>query len=212
MYNELLWIFTQLPDDYIVIDTETTGLPDENGLPDIVTLGITVVRGREIAESVEFEIRPTRSISEEAQAVHGISDEQAAAFETFESQWSQIADCFKDQLIVIHNASFDWPILLDHVARYDVTMPDIKGVFCSQKAATPWAQAESLPSSHRGPSLNLLTEVLGVEDLRSKRDGVHGAGIDSRQTARVIERMRRHCLIRPFHQHGSNSYSTWDSL
>ena len=28
MHNELLWIFTQLPDDYIVIDTETTGLPE----------------------------------------------------------------------------------------------------------------------------------------------------------------------------------------
>ena len=37
MYKELLWIFTQLPDDYIVLDTETTGLPDENGPPDIVT-------------------------------------------------------------------------------------------------------------------------------------------------------------------------------
>lgn len=190
MHNELLWIFTQLPDDYIVIDTETTGLPDENGLPDIVTLGISVVRGWEIAESIEFEIRPTRAISEEAQAVHGIIDEQAAAFETFESQWRQIADYLKNQLIVIHNASFDWPILLDHVARYDVTMPEIKGVFCSQKAATPWAQANNLPCSHRGPSLDLLTEVLGVEDLRSKSGGIHGAAIDSRQAARAIEAMR----------------------
>ena len=190
MYNELLWIFTQLPDDYIVLDTETTGLPDENGLPDIVTLGITVVRGRKIAESIEFEIQPTRAISEEAQAVHGITDEQAAAFETFESQWSQIAEYLKGQLIVIHNASFDWPILLDHVARYGVTMPPIKGVFCSQKAAIPWAQAKNLPCSHRGPSLDLLTEVLGVEDLRSKSDGKHGAAIDSRQTSRVTELMR----------------------
>ena len=33
MHNELLWIFTQLPDDYIVLDTETTGLPDKSGLP-----------------------------------------------------------------------------------------------------------------------------------------------------------------------------------
>lgn len=192
MYNELLWIFTQLPDDYIVLDTETTGLPDENGLPDIVTLGITVVRGREIAESIEFEIRPTRAISEEAQAIHGITDEQASAFETFESQWSQIADYFKDQLIVIHNASFDWPILLDHVARYDVTMPEIKGVFCSQKAATPWAQAKNLPCSHRGPSLDLLTEVLGVEDHRAKGDGIHGAAIDSRQAAQATEVMRQY--------------------
>lgn len=190
MHNELLWIFTQLPDDYIVIDTETTGLPDENGLPDIVTLGITVVRGREIAESIEFEIRPTRAISEEAQAVHGITDDQAAAFETFELQWNQIAEYLKGQLIVIHNASFDWPILLDHVGRYDLTMPPVKGVFCSQKAAIPWAQAKNLPCSHRGPSLDLLTCVLGVEDIRAKGGGTHGAAIDSQQTALVVEAMR----------------------
>jgi len=191
MYKELLWIFTQLPDDYIVLDTETTGLPDESGLPDIVTLGITVVRKREIAESIEFEIRPTRTISEEAQAVHGITNEQAAAFESFESQWNQIAEYFKDQLIIIHNASFDWPILLDHVTRDELTMPLIQGVFCSQKAAIPWAQARNLPCSHRGPSLDMLTEELGVEDLRAKIDGIHGAEIDSRQTARAIETIRR---------------------
>ena len=71
MYKQLLWIFTQLSDDYIVLDTETTGLPDENGLPDIVTIGITLVRNREIAESVEFKTRPQKRISEEAQSIHG---------------------------------------------------------------------------------------------------------------------------------------------
>ncbi|MBV1959958.1 MAG: 3'-5' exonuclease [Pseudomonadales bacterium] len=191
-YNEWLWIFTQLPNDYIVLDTETTGLADENGQPDIVTLGITVVRNREIAESVEFETRPQRPISEEAQTVHGISNEQAAKFESFQSQWSQIADYLKGQLIVIHNASFDWPILLDHVARYGLEMPEIQGVFCSQKAATPWAQAMNLPCSHRGPSLDALTKALGVEDLRAKKGGIHGAGVDSWQAAQVIEVMR-HC-------------------
>jgi len=190
-YNELLWIFTQLPDDYIVLDTETTGLPDEKGLPDIVTLGITVVRNREIAESIEFETRPQRRISEEARAVHGISNEQAAKFESFEFQWSQVADYLKDQLIVIHNASFDWPILLDHVARYQLGIPFIKGVFCSQKAAITWAQSMNLPCSHRGPSLNVLTKAFDVEDLRAKGNGIHGAKIDSQQTAQVVEEMRR---------------------
>lgn len=191
-YNELLWIFTQLPNDYLVLDTETTGLPDKNGLPDIVTLGLTVVRNREIAESIEFETRPQRRISEEAQAVHGISNEQAVKFESFQSQWSQIADYLKDQLIVIHNASFDWPILLDHVARYGLEMPEIQGVYCSQKAATPWAQAINLPCSHRGPSLDALTKALGVEDLRAKGSGIHGAKIDSLQTALVVEVMRHY--------------------
>ena len=190
MYKELLWIFTQLPDDYIVLDTETTGLPDENGPPDIVTLGITVVRNREIAESVEFKTRPQKRISEEAQSIHGITNEQAAGFDSFESQWYQIADYLKDQLIVIHNASFDWPILLDHVARYGLSMPPIQGVFCSQKAAVAWAQAMDLSCSHRGPSLDTLTKVLGVEDLRAKTNGIHGAGIDSQQAAKIAEVMR----------------------
>lgn len=190
MYNELLWIFTQLPDDYIVLDTETTGLADESGLPDIVTLGLTVVRNREIVESVEFEARPQKRISEEAQAIHGITNEQAANFESFESQWKQIADYFKNQLVVIHNASFDWPILLDHVDRCDRALPEIEGVFCSQKAAIPWAQALNLECSHRGPSLDALTKALGTEDLRAKKDGIHGARIDSEQTARAAELMR----------------------
>ena len=192
MYNELLWIFTQLPDDYIVLDTETTGLPDENGPPDIVTLGITVVRNREIAESVEFKTRPQKHISEEAQRIHGITNEQAAEFESFDAQWNQIAEYLKDRLIVIHNASFDWPIMLDHVARYGLSMPPIQGVFCSQKAAIPWAQAMNLSCSHRGPSLDTLTKVLDVEDLRAKSGGIHGAGIDSRMAARVIDVMIRY--------------------
>ncbi len=186
MYSELLWIFTHLPDDYIVLDTETTGLPDENGPPDIVTLGLTVVRNREIVESVEFKTCPQKRISEEAQSIHGISNEQAAEFESFDSQWCQIAEYLQDQLIVIHNASFDWPILLDHVARYALSMPPIQGVFCSQKATIPWAQAMNLPCSHRGPSLDELTKAFGIEDLRAKIGGTHGAAIDSQQVVLVL--------------------------
>ena len=192
MYKELLWIFTQLPDDYIVLDTETTGLADESGLPDIVTLGLTVVRDRVVVESLEFETRPQKRISEEAQSIHGITNEQASEFEAFDSQWSQIVGYLKNQLVVIHNASFDWPILLDHFVRYGLAMPEIQGVFCSQKAAIPWAQAMNLPCSHRGPSLDTLTKALSVDDLRVKLGGLHGARIDSRQTASVLEAMRRY--------------------
>ena len=191
MYNELLWIFTQLPDNYIVLDTEATGLPNENGLPDIIAVGITVMKNREIAESVEFKTRPQKRVSEEALSIHGITNEQVARFESFDLQWNQIADYLNDQLIVIHNASFDWPILIDHVVRYHLNMPSIKGAFCSQKAAFSWAKAMDLPCSHRGPSLDILTKALGVEDFRAKNDGVHGAKIDSVQAAWVVEMMRR---------------------
>lgn len=157
-----------------------------------MTLGFTVVRNREIAESLEFKTRPQKRISEEAQSIHDITNEQAAEFESFDAQWDQVTEYLREQLIVIHNASFDWPILLDHVARYGLSMPPIQGVFCSQKVAIPWIQAMNPPCSHRGPSLDMLTKVLGVEDLRGKQGGLHGAKIDSRQLARVVEIMSRH--------------------
>lgn len=194
MYGELLWIFAQLPNDYIVLDTETTGLPDENGLPDIVTLGIAMVRDREIVESIEFETRPQRRISEEAQAVHGIGNEQAAEFESFDAQWSRIAGYLHNQLIVIHNASFDWPILLGQVARYGLTMPPVQGVFCSQKAAVPWAQAMNLPCGHRGPSLDTLVQALGVKNVRKERKGIHGAIVDCQMAVHVAEALRKYNL------------------
>lgn len=189
-FNELLWTFTQLPDDYVVLDTETTGLPDENGLPDIVSLGITVVRQREIQRTAEFMTRPNKPISAEATAIHGICDAEAAAFEPFDSQCQEILGYLMDQLVVIHNASFDWPILIDQVARASSTAPVIKGVFCSQKAATPWAQSIGLPCSSRGPSLDTLTEAHGVMDMRKGLEGKHSAGNDSRQAALVVERLR----------------------
>ena len=194
IYHELLWIFTQLPGDYIVLDTETTGLSDEDGLPDIVTLGITVVRNRRLLQSIEFETRPLKRISDVASALHGITNEQAAEFASFESQWSKMSEYLEEQLIVIHNASFDWPVLIDYMARYQLTMPAIIGVFCSQKAAIPWAQALGLQCSRRGPSLDILIEALGLEDLRAERGGIHGSGIDSRQTVQVVETLRQYGL------------------
>lgn len=190
MVRELLWIFSQLPDNYVVLDTETTGLPDEDGLPDIVTLGITAVKDRSIVETMEFSTRPHRTISKEAESVHGISNQQASFFKTFDSQWPEIADHFNNQLVVIHNASFDWPVLLDHIHRHELKQPKVKGVFCSQKAAIPWAQVNNLECSHRGPSLDTLTKILNVEDLRAKKNGVHGAKVDSQQTACVVEELR----------------------
>ena len=52
------------------------------------------------------------------------------------------------------------------------------------------SQAMNLPCSHRGPSLNTLTKALGIKDLRAKKDGTHGAKIDSLQSALVVEVMR----------------------
>jgi len=190
-YSELLWMFTQLPDDYLVLDTETTGLPDSSGLPNIITLGIALVEKRRVTGSKEFKLKPHKPISKEALSVHGISNEEASSFESLESQWNQISSILNGHLVVIHNASFDWPILRNQVAQKSLEMPEIQGVFCSQKAAFPWAQSMQLECSSRGPSLDTLTSALEVKDLRAIENGLHGARIDAVQTAQLVEAIRR---------------------
>lgn len=190
MFRELLWNFSQIPDGYVVLDSETTGLPDENGRTDIVSLGIVVVQNREARDTVEFLIQPQQSISQEAETIHGISNEQAATFASFQSQWPRIREYLNGQLVVIHNASFDWPILLQHIKRFGLKPPNVSGVFCSQKASIPWALAMNVECGQRGPSLDALTATLSVKDLREESGGIHGAKIDSLQTAFVVERLR----------------------
>ncbi len=186
--RESLKVFFELSDDYVVLDTETTGLPDEEGQPGIVTLGLTKVVNRKIDESIEFKLRPYREIKKEAEKVHGISNEQANSFPTFEKKWSSIKSWLDEQVVVIHNKSFDWPIIEFHIEYYKCVPPNPIKIFCSQKSAIAFATEEGIPMSPRGPSLDDLTTHLNLESFR--KDGLHGAKNDTIQTAFVVEGLR----------------------
>lgn len=190
LINQLLWPFNTLPESYVVLDTETTGLFDEQGTPGIVSLGLAMVYKSRVTEVTEYRCRPHRPMTKEAVKVNGISNEQAQGYPLFSSRWREICEWLAGRLVVIHNAEFDWPLIIDHVERYQVEPPSTAGVFCSQRAAQPWARAMGLKCSERGPSLDTLTQVLKVEDLRSENSGIHGAIIDARQTAAVVEALR----------------------
>ncbi|MCF6210308.1 MAG: 3'-5' exonuclease [Gammaproteobacteria bacterium] len=190
LINQLLWPFKNLPESYVVVDTETTGLFDEQGAPGIVSLGLAMVRKGSVAEATEYRFRPHRPMTEEAFKVNGISNEQAQGYPLFSSHWTEVYKWLTSRLVVIHNAEFDWPLIIDHVERYQVEPPFTAGVFCSQRAAQPWARAMGLKCSERGPSLDTLTQVLKVEDFRRENSGIHGATIDARQTAAVVEALR----------------------
>ena len=94
------------------------------------------------------------------------------------------------ELIVIHNATFDWPLIVEHIVRYEVDAPSIVGIFCTQRAAQPWAKAMGLKCSERGPSLDTLTEAMGVDNYRPELRGIHSAAMDAKQTAKIVEALR----------------------
>jgi DNA polymerase-3 subunit epsilon len=190
LINQLLWPFKQLPNEYLVLDTETTGLFDAEGAPGIISLGLVLIRQGEVQDSQEFLIRPHRQITAEASGINGISQEQAMSHPTFKEQWPLIRPWIEGRLVVMHNAFFDWSLIADHIERYAVTAPNVAGVFCSQRAAQPWAQALGIPCSERGPSLDALTKHLGINSLRQANQNYHGALIDAQQTANVVRHLQ----------------------
>ncbi|WP_019528586.1 3'-5' exonuclease [Dasania marina] len=189
--NQLLWPFKSLPDEYVVVDTESTGLFDSGGAPGMVSVGLVLVCKGKIKKSEEFFVRPHRPMTDEASKINGITQKQAEHHPAFCEQWPKILPWIKGRLLACHNASFDWLLIVDHIARYNAVAARPAGVFCCQRAAQPWAQAKEIPCSTRGPSLDKLSEYLGLENLRHAQANKHGALVDAKQTANVIIRLQQ---------------------
>ena len=91
----------------IVLDTETTGLDPTTG-DRIVEIGaVELLNHLPTGNTFHKYLNPERNMPEEAQAVHGLTEE----FLKDKPVFSQIVDDFltfiKDSKLVIHNASFD---------------------------------------------------------------------------------------------------------
>jgi DNA polymerase-3 subunit epsilon len=186
-FPELLWPFLQVPDDYIVLDLETTGLFDEGGAPSILTIGVVdVSRGQAVSE-IEYRARPSRPITEGARAVHGISEAEASEFPEINNCWDDLLSILHGRLVVIHNAAFDWMVINETARKHKFRVPHVEGVFCSQKSSYPWALAVGLEVSARGPSLDSLTRKFEIHDMRADIEGLHGALVDAKQTASLVE-------------------------
>ena len=95
----------------VVLDTETTGLEPETG-DRIVEIGaVELWNHLPTGKTFHKYLNPERNMPEEAQAVHGLSDD----FLKDKPLFSQIVDDFlafiKNSKLVIHNASFDMKFL-----------------------------------------------------------------------------------------------------
>lgn len=198
--GEGLTPFARMPLSYTAYDSETTGLPVGKGRgkiqPDLVTVGITRVENGQPVETQEWKIRPLDPIDPQAALIHGITDEQAhtdADFRPFEDLWPEIRAYLSGETVIIHNAPFDQPVLNAALRRRKLGRIGAREVLDSCWMARAYGKHQGLSNGGLlGPSLDKLTRVLGVEDIRGDElDGMHGAGVDTLQLAYVLEALRR---------------------
>ena len=107
----------------IVLDTETTGLEVDQGHR-IIEIGAILLEDRKKTDQYFHSyLNPQRAIDEEAQKVHGISNEKVKN----EPEFSEIAESFLEfvqgSVLIIHNAPFDLGFLNSELKRASSEYP-----------------------------------------------------------------------------------------
>jgi DNA polymerase III epsilon subunit family exonuclease len=120
-----------LPRDFVVFDTETTGMPPGARL---VEIGAIRVRGASVTERYQQLIYPEMPIPDRVVAVHGINDQEVADAATAEEVLPDFFTWIGDLPLFGHNVSFDASMLAGECARIGLKPPQ-NPTFCTLGAA-----------------------------------------------------------------------------
>ncbi|MBK0403470.1 DNA polymerase III [Adhaeribacter sp. BT258] len=109
--------------DFVTIDFETA--TSERDSP--CEIGLTYVKNKEIVGTESWLIKPKSypyfnpfNIS-----IHGIRPEDVANQPEFHELWSEIKSKLENQLVIAHNASFDFSVLRKTLTTYDLPFPNL---------------------------------------------------------------------------------------
>jgi DNA polymerase-3 subunit epsilon len=163
----------------IVLDTETTGLEVEQGHR-VIEIGAVLLDGRKRTDQhFHTFLNPKRAIDEEAQKVHGISNEQLLN----EPEFSEIAEQFLEfvdgGILIIHNAAFDLGFLNAELKRASSQYPKLEEI-CEVEDTLLLARSKFPGQRNSLDALSSRFEISGYD--RS----FHGALLDANILADVF--------------------------
>ena len=163
----------------IVLDTETTGLEVDQGHR-IIEIGAILLEDRKKTDQhFHTYLNPQRAIDEEAQKVHGISNEKVKN----EPEFSEIAESFLEfvqgSILIIHNAPFDLGFLNSELKRASSEYPLLEEI-CEIEDSLLLARSKFPGQRNSLDALSNRFEVGGYD--RS----FHGALLDANILADVF--------------------------
>lgn len=164
---------------YVVLDTETTGMPVTDGHR-IIEIGCVEIEGRQLTgRHYHVYIQPDREIDEGAIAVHGITDEYLKDKPRFKDIADEFFEFIKGAELVIHNAPFDIGFINNEFALLGQSERAEITEHCSVLDTLVLAR-ERHPGQRN--NLDALCKRYGVDN--SGRD-LHGALLDAEILAEV---------------------------
>ena len=161
--------------DYVVFDTETTGMRLSQGDKAISISGIRIRRGRiQSAEIFHTLINPGRTIPHESVQFHHIEDHMVADAPTISKVYPQFVEFVGDSILVAHNAAFDKKCL--ELAAAESGLPMIDNPMLDTLLLS-----YGIHEGNERHSLEAMTERMGITIV-----GRHTSLGDARATAQVF--------------------------
>lgn len=175
--------------DFVVWDTETTGLEDDSK---IVSIAVVNQSGEILVDSL---VNPGEQIPEEATWIHGITDEMVADAPTFEQLFPAIRRALINRRWVIYNSAYDTSRLVYECDRWNLLYPtpagflwgihQHDGVDCAMlKYARHWGDWHDYFGDYRWQKLTDAARQQGI-----KIGGAHHALLDALTTLKLVQWM-----------------------
>ena len=159
-----------LPRDFVVFDTETTGMPPGARL---VEIGAIKVRGSQIVERFQELVFPELPIPPKTTEVHGLDDASVAQCRTADEVVPDFLDWIGKLPLFGHNVAFDATMLACECGRLGISPPENE-TYCTLSAARSLLR-------RRSNSLEALADEFGIDT-----GCAHRAADDSETTLQLL--------------------------
>lgn len=164
----------------VLVDTETTGVSDDDEVCEIAILDVT---GVPILNTL---VRPTRPIPAEATAIHGITDDMVATAPTWREVADQYAAVVAGRTVVAYNLAFDKRLLRQTHQRHGLTAPTLTTA-CAMLMYAVWnGEWDEVRDGWRWRKLIDAATDCGVAEV-----GAHRALADARMTLGVLRYLQQ---------------------
>lgn len=173
--------------NYVVLDTETTGLGWD---AQIVQIAVIDPQGQVLLDTF---VHPTCPIPPDATAVHGITDDMVSAAPYWDAVYDQLCEAVQGKDVIIYNADYDTRLIDQtngaHTERlggdFMFFSPEMNSVVCAMLAyAEHYGDYDHYHGNYRWQRL-----ATAVRQCKLNVDGAHHALGDCRMTLAVCKHL-----------------------